>query len=210
MDTVPNTQQDPRIAFFDAIADKWDGWQDLPKQETALADVLEAFGVCASETVADVGCGTGTLTRVLLRRLDAAGRVMAADFSQAMLDRARAKIDDPRVTWLCAPADSMGAIAEGMCDRVICYSAWPHFADPTAVIREFRRVLQPSGTVHILHLISREQVNHIHHTAANPAIHHDTLPPAQDVAALFTANGFTLGEQIDDATHYLITAIKSS
>ena len=206
MDSTQTGLQDSRIAFFDAIADKWDGWQDLPKQENALADMLETFGVRPSETVADIGCGTGTLTRALLRRLDAAGRVMAADFSQAMLDRARAKIDDPRVTWLLAPADGMAAIADNACDHVICYSAWPHFADPAAVVREFLRILKPGGAAHILHLISREQVNHIHHTASNPAIHHDTLPPVQDVAALFTANEFTVTDQIDDTARYLLTA----
>ena len=210
MDSTQTGLQDSRIAFFDAIADKWDGWQDLPKQERALADMLEAFGVRPSETVADIGCGTGTLTRVLLRRLDAAGRVMAADFSQAMLDRARAKIDDPRVTWLRASADCMTAIADGACDRVICYSAWPHFADPAAVIREFRRILKPGGTVHILHLISREQVNHIHHNASCHAIHHDTLQPVREVAALFAANEFIITVQIDDSARYLLTATKSN
>jgi ubiquinone/menaquinone biosynthesis C-methylase UbiE len=200
---------DPRTAFFDAVADKWDGWQDLPKQEKALADALEAFGVRPDETIADIGCGTGTLTRVLLRRLGAAGRVVAVDFSQAMLDRARAKTADPRVAWLRAPADGLAAVADGACDRVICYSAWPHFADPAAVVREFRRILKPGGAAHILHLISRDQVNHIHRHASNPAIHRDTLPPANELAALFTSLGFTVTDVRDDDAGFLVTAAKN-
>jgi ubiquinone/menaquinone biosynthesis C-methylase UbiE len=161
--------------------------------------------VAADETVADIGCGTGTLTGALLRHLGPGGRVIAVDFSQAMLARARAKIDDPRVMWLCSPADDLVAM-DGACDRVVCYSAWPHFADPGTAALEFRRILAPGGAVHILHLISRAQVNHIHSHAANPAIHQDVLPPVAEVAGVFERAGFAVAEARDDDAGYLLTA----
>ena len=39
-----------RTAFFDAIADQWDGWEDLPALEKKLADGLEELGVRADKS----------------------------------------------------------------------------------------------------------------------------------------------------------------
>ena len=197
-------QIDPRVDFFDSIADAWDGWHDLALLAKKLDVEFERFGILGSETVLDVGCGTGNLTQALLGRLGVDGRVVALDISSVMLERARQKIGDPRVTWIQAAADRL-PVADAACDRILCFSAWPHFEDQGAVILEFRRVLRPGGCVHIFHLISRDEVNRIH-AQAHPSVHHDMLAPVRDVASLFERGGFAVIETADDTCRYLLTA----
>ena len=62
------------------------------------------------------------------------------------------------------------------CDRVICYSVWPHFDDRAAVAAELGRVLRPGGSLHVWHLGSRARVNAIH-ASAGEAIRHDVAAP---------------------------------
>jgi ubiquinone/menaquinone biosynthesis C-methylase UbiE len=78
-----------KARFFDGIADKWDGWDDLEVLGRRLAAGLEEMGVAPHETVLDVGCGTGNLTKALLARLGPNGRVIAADISPRMVEVAR-------------------------------------------------------------------------------------------------------------------------
>ena len=127
----------PRTAFFDSIAEKWDGWEDLAVLQRKLAAGLEEFGVGPNEKVVDVGCGTGNLTGALLGRLSAAGEVFAVDISPRMLEVARSKVADPRVSWHAADAVRL-PLGDASCDRVFCYSVWPHFADRETVAAELR------------------------------------------------------------------------
>lgn len=201
-----NNFVDPRIVFFDSIAEAWDGWHDLPLLARNLSEEFGRFGIDSGETVLDVGCGTGNLSLALLERLGPDGRVFALDISPVMLDRARRKINDSRVLWTLAPADRI-PVAEALFDRILCFSAWPHFEDQQAVIREFRRILRPNGLVHVFHFISRDEVNHIHQKA-HPSVHADVLAPAAEVASLFKSNGFSVLETADDARHYSVTVQK--
>ena len=202
-----NTAANPRIEFFDMIADQWDGWHDLRELACNLDAVFEKFGIDPSAKVVDAGCGTGNLTVSLLNgTLGPSGSVVAVDISAKMLDLARHKVTDPRVAWHCGPADSL-PLDDGSADHVICFSAWPHFHDPATVIREFRRVLRAGGSLHILHLISRSKVNRIH-AQAHPSVHHDILLPASDTARLLEMHGFHIINMTDDDSRYLITACK--
>jgi demethylmenaquinone methyltransferase/2-methoxy-6-polyprenyl-1,4-benzoquinol methylase len=198
----------PRAAFFDAIADKWDGWECLTALRQKFATGFDAMGVNPDETVLDVGCGTGNLTGALLARLSASGRVVAVDISPRMIEVARDKVRDERVEWHTVDASRLPLSAE-QCDRVFCFSVWPHFEDPVAAAIEFRRVLKPGGQLHIWHLISRARVNEIHATAG-AAVNQDRLLPAEETAAMLSRMGFEVASQADTAEHYLVTAIKPS
>lgn len=204
---LPAPARDPRVPFFDKIAPAWDGWHDLPKVRKQLLDFLDRFGVLPDERVLDVGCGTGNLTLALLERLGPDGRVTAADIAPGMLAIAQGKTGDPRVSWLEASGESLPLPPQAF-DRVVCFSVWPHLRDPVAALQEFKRVLRAGGTLHILHLISRAEVNRIHGAAADASVRGDLLPPVEDVAALVAAAGFDLLETADTDRLYLLSARK--
>ena len=197
---------DPRSAFFDSVADKWDAWHDCQDQSGKLESLFEEFGIQKSESMLDVGCGTGNLTIPLLQRLGPAGRIIAIDISEQMIAQAKKKTGDPRVTWHHASANEIPVGSETI-DRVLCFSVWPHVEDPDAATQEFYRVLRPGGYLHIFHLLSREQVNHIH-GKAHPSVHHDRLVPAREIAGLLRKIRFHVLATADDETRYVITARK--
>jgi demethylmenaquinone methyltransferase/2-methoxy-6-polyprenyl-1,4-benzoquinol methylase len=199
----PRRVPDSRCGYFDSIADQW---HDLPDLARRLDDGLSRFGIRHDEVVLDIGCGTGNLTLALLRRLGGAGRVVAIDISEKMLELAKSKIRDPRAAWYHAGVDRLPCAAESA-DRVMCYSVWPHFNDAEAAAREFRRVLRPGGLLHVWHLISRDEVNRIHQNA-DEAVQEDRLPPAGETGCLLTGLGFTVEEETDDESRYLVTARK--
>lgn len=200
------TISDPRVEFFDSIAGKWDDWHDLEDLARNLDAFLEGLGIDKGEIVLDVGCGTGNLTIALLKRLGPSGQIAAIDISKRMLSRARHKVRDARVTWHHASADQL-PMDDNTIDRAICFSVWPHFGNHGAVVKDLHRVLRPGGYLHILHLISRSQVNHIHEEA-HPSVHHDRLVPAVETAELLEKNRFIVISVTDDELRYIVTSRK--
>jgi ubiquinone/menaquinone biosynthesis C-methylase UbiE len=193
-------------AFFDGIADRWDGWEDLAALASRLDGGLADLGLTPDEAVVDVGCGTGNLTCALLARLSPTGRVVAVDLSPRMLQVARGKISDPRVTWHAAHVQRL-PVAAGSIDRVFCYGVWPHLEDHAAAAREIVRVLRPGGWVHVWHLISRARVNAIH-AGAGEAVRSHELAPATETGALLAAAGLQVVTVVDADDRYLVTARK--
>lgn len=196
---------DPKAAFFDEIADKWDGWEDLPSLAEKLSAGIEEFGVGPNEKILDVGCGTGNLTLALLAGLSPAGRIVAVDIATRMIEEAGRKIRDSRVAWHVADVCRL-PISDAVCDRAFCFSVWPHIEDRGAAARELGRVLKPGGHLHVWHLSSREKISRIHASAGEP-IRNDVLPPAADTAALLERHGFDATTVVDDADRYLVTAV---
>jgi len=198
---------DPRVAFFDSIAEMWDGWHDMAALSAQFSQAFDAFGLEPGEKVLDVGCGTGNLTQALLERLGPDGGITAIDLSPAMLARARCKVADHRVTWVMASAESV-PLGDGACDRVLCFSAWPHFLRPEAVVREFHRVLRPGGHAHVFHFISRERVNLIHSQASHASVRGDLLAPVGELARSFESGGFTVTATVDTVERYELSVRK--
>lgn len=195
---------DTKASYFDAIAGSWDGWEDLPAVAAKLGAGLDDLGVGPDETVLDAGCGTGNLTLALLARLSSSGRVIAVDVAERMIAEARRKVRDPRVEWHVADVRRL-PLPDGACDRVICFSVWPHIDDPGAAAGEIGRVLKPGGHIHIWHLSSRGKINEVHASVDGP-IRHDLLAPASETGALLERHGFFVEGLVDDADRYLVTA----
>jgi len=193
-----------KIAFFDGIAQRWDGWEDLSEVRRKLTEGLLELGLTRDEVVLDVGCGTGNLTGALLELLSPSGRICAVDYSPKMVELAQKKFKDKRVTWYACDAMDL-PIALGSLDRVVCFSVWPHFDDPEAVLQKFRGLLRPGGWLHVWHLASRQKINDIHANAGE-AVAQDVLYPAKTVAVSIEQAGFLVTEVVDEESRYLVTA----
>jgi ubiquinone/menaquinone biosynthesis C-methylase UbiE len=129
------SEQDPRRRFAKA-ADAYH--RHRPSYPRELIDwILETSGVSHGAPVADVGCGTGIVTRLLAERgLESIG----IDPSEEMLAVARQEGGPP---YLHGEAVATG-LADASMDLVTVGQAfhWFHIQD---TLREFRRILSEGG-----------------------------------------------------------------
>ena len=106
-------------------------WRDL------LLDVLPA----APARVADLGCGTGTLARLLV---DEGYHVDGLDFSPEMVVRARAKV--PEATFVVGDASEPGldrAAYDVVLDRHVLWA----LPQPETAFARWVELLKPAGVV---------------------------------------------------------------
>ncbi|SDJ44756.1 class I SAM-dependent methyltransferase [Streptomyces indicus] len=91
----------------------------------------------------DLGCGTGSSTRALLRAAPRA-RITAVDASAGMLARARAKAWPDRVSFLHLPAEEVAA-HHGPFDAVFAAYLFRNVTDPDKVLAAVKGLLRPGG-----------------------------------------------------------------
>ncbi|MEU6455274.1 methyltransferase domain-containing protein [Streptomyces sp. NPDC047065] len=94
--------------------------------------------------VLDLGCGTGTSTRALLRAAPRA-RITAVDASAGMLRRALAKPWPARVRFRHLTAEEVVTTDEGPYDAVFAAYLFRNVTDPDGVLAAVRTVLRPGG-----------------------------------------------------------------
>ncbi len=113
--------------------------QHRPSYPDAIVDwLVEASGVGPGALVADVGCGTGILTRLLAER---GLRVVGIDPNEEMLAEARAAGGTAEYRRAEAAATGLG---EGSVALVTAAQAF-HWFDVDAALAEFQRVLVAGG-----------------------------------------------------------------
>ncbi|MCA8956747.1 MAG: class I SAM-dependent methyltransferase [Planctomycetes bacterium] len=93
----------------------------------------------------DVGCGTGALTAAICEFAEPSS-VVACDPATALLDSARHRLADPRVTWVSAGSGSLPAHPIGY-DVVASCLALNFFPDPRRAVEEQLSLLRPGGRV---------------------------------------------------------------
>jgi SAM-dependent methyltransferase len=193
---------DPRIAFFDAHAPTWDQTGPDPAVTLRrLQEVESRLGLRSGQDLLEVGCGTGQLTGWLADRVRP-GRVVAADFSPAMLAQARARSVAAEFVQLDICGEEP---VSRQFDVVLCFHAFPHFRDPAAALRQITRHLRPGGELLVLHLAGSAQLNAFHRQVGG-AVGHDHLPPVAAWPALLGSAGLTLVEAEDRDDLFLVKA----
>ena len=108
--------------------------------------VLAAAELAPGYRVLDVSTGTGEAALMMLPIVGASGFVVGADISSAMLEGARARLQEP-LFWPVSGDGQALPFRDGSFDAVICQLGLQFFPDPALGLREFRRVLRVAGTV---------------------------------------------------------------
>lgn len=128
----------------------WTAEEFLATGDRYFADVYrqwQQYGV-GSDHCVEIGCGSGRITRPLLRRFN---RVTAVDVSPAQLENARRLLGDDarRVTFTLVSQPALPVDGES-CDGVFSCEVFQHFDSETplaAYLRDAARVLKPNGTI---------------------------------------------------------------
>jgi ubiquinone/menaquinone biosynthesis C-methylase UbiE len=101
----------------------------------------------AGQALLDVGCGPGTLTADLARRV-APGRAVGIDRAEEVLAQARAHAAREGVRVELAVGDVYALdFRDASFDVVHAHQVLQHLTDPVRALRELRRVLRPGGVV---------------------------------------------------------------
>src|SRR5271154_6254680 len=127
---------------FTAAADSYDRF--MGRYSVLLGPQLaDLAAVTAPQRVLDVGCGPGTLTAELVRRLGA-DRVSAVDPSDPFVSATRAR--HPGVDVQLASAERL-PFADSTFDGALAQLVVHFMADPIVGLGEMARVTRPGGVV---------------------------------------------------------------
>lgn len=120
-------------------------WESGPRDLDLMLASL-GVGIQPSDTVVEVGCGVGRLTRPIAERAQA---VRALDVSARMLELAREHNSDlANVDWLLGDGGSLTGVADASADACISMIVFQHLPDPAITlgyVEEMGRVLRAGG-----------------------------------------------------------------
>ena len=153
MTPAEGTLPEPQVrAMFDRISGVYDVMNSvmtagLHHRWRARAADLAALG--PGDSALDVACGTGDLAIELARRVGTGGEVIGSDFSEEMLERARAKA--PGLLWEWGNALEL-PYASGRFDAATVGFGARNFSDLERGLAEMARVVKPGGRVVVLEI----------------------------------------------------------
>ena len=202
MSQPPPSEIDPRIRFFDGLAPDWDrDGVEIDRTLSRLREIQHWIGLAPNQSVLELGCGTGRITGWITTAVHP-GKVVGADFSQAMLKVAQGRGLHAEFRLM----DICGRVSEGeRFDVVLCFNAFPHFRDQEQALQNISRMLKPKGRLIILHLVSSREVNEFH-ARLSPPVCHDCLPSRLRFTAMIAGAGLALESLTDEPGLFLLIA----
>ncbi len=160
--TADGTLQEPQVrAMFDRIA----GFYDVMNSVMTAGlhhhwrrRAVDLAQVGPGDRVLDVATGTGDLALELARRVGPQGAVVASDFSEEMLARARTKAaaSGAHVTFEWANALEL-PYDDGSFDAATVGFGARNFSDLAQGLREMARVVRPGGRVVVLEITTPQR-----------------------------------------------------
>ena len=120
--------------------------QHMGRWSRRLAEVfLDFAGAADGEQVLDLGCGTGSLTYALARRVLNI-RLSSGSISPTPMSNTRARSNDPQIQFRVGDATAI-PLPDSSVDRVLSLLLLSFVQDPQAALAEMRRVARPDTTI---------------------------------------------------------------
>ena len=132
--------------------DRWSVKYDSDKNLTRDLDRIVTQKTLADlncNLIAEIGCGTGKNTSFLSQ---IGSKVRAIDFSQAMLDKAKKKLNSNNVTFSVGDITEKWIFSDRSVDLVTCNLVLEHVQDLSFIFSEANRVLADGGVFFISEL----------------------------------------------------------
>ncbi|MCP4220185.1 MAG: metalloregulator ArsR/SmtB family transcription factor, partial [bacterium] len=139
--------------FFDTIAEDWEKLKREIFGEVDLNHmILEAAD--KSETIVDLGCGTGDLLADLKPK---AQQLIGVEKSPRMLETARARFaDDTKIRLRMGELEHL-PLREGEANLAVINMVLHHLREPAKAIREVHRILKAGDAFIIVDLVKHQQ-----------------------------------------------------
>jgi len=194
--------ENPRREIFNNLADTWDEHLNLTDEKiSSISYVLDKCNCQPADKILDVGCGTGVLVPFLIERIGESGSIVGIDLAEKMIEVARSKFDDSRVSFV---ADDIFThpFEPASFDKIFVFSAFPHFEDKAKTVAVFHKLLKPGGCLSISHVESSEVINNFHGNLQTAVLRGDQLPSAQEMTKLIDKAGWEVLEAKDQHKLY--------
>lgn len=186
------------VEFFNELAPNWE--KDLEVDVGKINAILDIAEVRPGVRVLDVACGTGVLFPFYRQR--SAAYVLAVDIAPGMAQIAAEKAA-PQIHVVCDDIQAMNGTGDYDC--CVVYNAFPHFPDPTGLVRDLAAWLRPGGRLTVAHSMGAEQLNR-HHSGRAAKVSTDLLP-APDLAEFFR-QWFRVDTVISNAEEYIVSGTR--
>ena len=156
----PGTLEETQVrAMFDRIARLYDRMNTVMTaglHHKWRRRAVDLAAVAPGDRVLDVATGTGDLAFELARRVAPGGEVIGVDFSEAMLELARAKSPAQTPTGMNVQFNAGNALALDFPDAAFAAATVGfgarNFSDLEQGLREMTRVVRPGGHVVVLEI----------------------------------------------------------
>jgi SAM-dependent methyltransferase len=113
--------------------------------------LVEAVVAASGRSVLDVGCGTGSTTLAVARRLGATGQCVGIDISEPMINVARARAERERISATFVLANAQNHVFEpDIFDTVISRFGVMFFDDAVGAFANLRRAVRKGGQLRVI------------------------------------------------------------
>ena len=154
---------DEVAAYFNERADKWDE-NGCSGESRVQGAVLSLVDLKPGDSVLDLGCGTGVMIPFYLAAQ--AGKIVAVDVSEKMVERAREKFGNEPSVELRA-SDALSLDESERFDAVVIYNAYPHFFEKVALVEKVHRLVKTGGRFVVAHGSDKDVINRHHEAVAS-------------------------------------------
>jgi SAM-dependent methyltransferase len=131
---------------------KWSGTYDEMENPTRDLDGIatrDALSGLQPRLILELGCGTGKNTQLFAEMGE---QVLALDFSEGMMARAKQKVQATNVTFKVADITKPWPCANGSVDLIVVNLVLEHIADLAFIFAEAARCLEDGGRLFVSEL----------------------------------------------------------
>ncbi|HTS45139.1 MAG TPA: class I SAM-dependent methyltransferase [Puia sp.] len=133
-------------SFAGSVPEKYDRYLGPVLFEPYAKDIVSYIDPAKMDTVLEIACGTGRVTRYLRHLLPPAVHLVATDLNQDMLAIAKKANEGKPVEWYIADAQDLH-FADRSFSMVVCQFGFMFMPDKPKAFAEAYRVLQPTGSL---------------------------------------------------------------